>query len=117
VESTVVVTHHLPHRRNSHPKYNGSDLNPSFASDLSDLMGPPVSLWIHGHTHESFDYVVNGPRVVCNPRGYVPMESNPAFDPVLTIDVQSPAVPAPRRSASMCICRSETASSCEQRGQ
>jgi predicted phosphodiesterase len=91
---TVVVTHHLPHRRSIHPKYEGSGLNPSFASDLADLMGPSVSLWIHGHTHESFDYVVNGTRVVCNPRGYVPMESNEAFDPVLTVNVDSPATPA-----------------------
>jgi hypothetical protein len=88
VESTVVVIHHLPHRRSIHPKYNGSDLNPSFASDLSDLMGPPVSLWIHGHTHESFDYVVNSTRVVCNPRGYAPMELNESFDPVFTVDAR-----------------------------
>lgn len=86
--STVVVTHYLPHRQSIHPKYEASDLNPSFASDLSDLMGPTVSLWIHGHTHESFDYVVNGTRVVCNPRGYVPMEVNPAFNPALVVDVQ-----------------------------
>ena len=28
---------------------------------------------MHGHTHDSFDYVVPGSRtrVVCNPRGYV----------------------------------------------
>jgi hypothetical protein len=57
-------------------------------------MGPSVSLWTHGHTHESFDYVVNGTRVVCNPRGYAPMELNAAFDPVLTINLQSLAVPA-----------------------
>jgi predicted phosphodiesterase len=94
VGSTVVVTHHLPHRQSIHPKYEGSDLNPSFASDLGDLMGPSVSLWIHGHTHESFDYVMSGTRVVCNPRGYVPMELNAAFDPVLTISLQSPAAPA-----------------------
>jgi hypothetical protein len=94
VGSTVVVTHHLPHRQSIHPKYEGSDLNPSFASDLGDLMGPSVSLWIHGFTHESFDYVMSGTRVVCNPRGYVPMESNAAFDPVLTISLQSPAAPA-----------------------
>jgi predicted phosphodiesterase len=94
--STVVVTHHLPHQRSIHPKYKGSALNPSFASDLGDLMGPAVSLWIHGHTHESFDYVVNGTRVVCNPRGYFPMELNPAFDPVLRVDVQLPVVPARR---------------------
>jgi Calcineurin-like phosphoesterase len=42
VGSTVVVTHHLPHRQSIHPKYEASDLNPSFASDLSDLMGPSV---------------------------------------------------------------------------
>ncbi len=85
---TIVVTHHLPHRQSIHPRYKGSDLNPSFASDLSDLTGSSVSLWIHGHTHESFDYVVNGTRVVCNPRGYAPMELNPAFNPGLTVDVQ-----------------------------
>jgi predicted phosphodiesterase len=96
VGTTVVVTHHLPHRQSIHPKYKESDLNPGFASDLSDLMGPPVSLWIHGHTHESFDYVMNGTRIVCNPRGYSPMELNPEFDPLLTADVR---VPPPRRAA------------------
>ena len=33
------------------------------------LDGSRAQLWIHGHTHDSFDYVVNGTRVVCNPRG------------------------------------------------
>jgi hypothetical protein len=33
------------------------------------------------------DYVVNGTRVVCNPRGYVPYEPNNSFDPRLTIAV------------------------------
>jgi len=85
--TTVVVTHHLPHRRSIHPKYEASNLNPGFVSDLSNLMGSSVSLWIHGHTHESFDYVVNGTRVVCNPRGYAPMELNESFDPVFTVQV------------------------------
>ena len=85
---TIVVTHHLPHRLSIHPKYGASDLNPGFASDLSKLMGPRVSVWIHGHTHESFDYVVNGTRVVCNPRGYAPTELNGSFDPILTVDAR-----------------------------
>jgi predicted phosphodiesterase len=84
---TIVVTHHLPHRHSIHLRYKGSGLNPSFASDLSDLMGPSVPLWIHGHTHDSFDYVVNGTRVVCNPRGYAPMALNPEFKPDLTVDL------------------------------
>jgi predicted phosphodiesterase len=86
---TVVVTHFLPHRRSIHPKYEGDEFNPAFASDLAHLVAPPVTLWIHGHTHESFDYVVKGTRVVCNPRGYLPMEPNPAFDPLFVVDTDA----------------------------
>ena len=78
---TVVITHHLPHRLSIHPKYEGTRYNPCFASDLDHLVRAPVSLWIHGHTHESIDYVVNGTRVYCNPRGYLPNEPNPSFNP------------------------------------
>jgi predicted phosphodiesterase len=79
---TVVITHHLPHPRSIHPKYAATRYNPCFASDLDHLVRAPVGLWIHGHTHESIDYVVNGTRVFCNPRGYLPNEPNPAFDPL-----------------------------------
>jgi predicted phosphodiesterase len=91
---TILVTHHLPHRRSIHRKYLGSALNPSFASDLSALMGPPVALWIHGHTHDSCDYTEAGTRVICNPRGYVPFEINARFDPILTIEIEAPQHPA-----------------------
>lgn len=84
---TILVTHHLPHQRSIHRKYLGSSLNPSFASDLSDLLRPPVAIWIHGHTHESCDYIEEGTRVICNPRGYGPFELNAAFDPILTIEI------------------------------
>ena len=88
---TVVVTHHLPHRRSIHPKYEGARLNPGFASDLAHLVRSPVRMWVHGHTHESMDYAVDGTRVVCNPRGYIPMQPNPAFDPGLVIDLANGA--------------------------
>ena len=84
---TIVISHHLPHPRSIHRKYWGSSLNPSFASDLSHLMGPAVAAWIHGHTHESCDYVEQGTRVLCNPRGYGPFELNTSFDPILTIQI------------------------------
>jgi Icc-related predicted phosphoesterase len=84
---TVVVTHHLPHPNSVHPRYTGDSLNPSFASDLSALVREPVKLWIHGHTHESMDYVVNGTRVVCNPRGYMPQEPNRSFKPSLVVEL------------------------------
>jgi Icc-related predicted phosphoesterase len=87
--STVVVTHHLPHARSVHAKYRGDPLNPSFASDLSALLRPPVKLWIHGHTHESMDYEIGGTRVVCNPRGYLPQEPNKRFNPKLVVGVSA----------------------------
>ena len=46
------------------------------------------AIHLHGHTHESFNYVMNGTRIVCNPRGYFPMELNTAFDPSLTVELR-----------------------------
>lgn len=87
---TVVVTHHAPSRHSIHPRYAGSPLNNAFVSDLEALMdGRRVALWIHGHTHDSFDYTVHGTRVVCNPRGYCKdgINENRAFDPDLTLSL------------------------------
>lgn len=83
---TVVITHHLPHRGSIDRAYHGSLLNPAFASHLPELVRPPVSLWVHGHTHKPCDYEVDGTRVVCNPRGY-PRETGAGFDPALVIEI------------------------------
>lgn len=87
---TVVITHHAPSPRSIHPRFADSLLNPCFVSDAERLLdGHRARLWIHGHTHDSFDYVVNGTRVVCNPRGYARngVDENSRFDPRLTIDI------------------------------
>ncbi len=87
---TVVVTHHAPARGSIHPRFEQSLLNACFVSDAQDLLdGARVQLWIHGHTHDSFDYVLNGTRVVCNPRGYAKggVNENAAFDPDLTVRI------------------------------
>lgn len=45
----------------------------------------------NGHTHTPFDYVANGTRVVCNPRGYVDRRryrlENPLFAWDKTVDL------------------------------
>lgn len=91
---TVVVTHHAPHPLSVHPKYSGNLLNAAFASDLSDLFETgKADLWVHGHTHDGFDYVVGSTRVVCNPRGYG--RENRAFRTDLVVDTAE----LPRNSA------------------
>jgi predicted phosphodiesterase len=80
---TVVITHHAPSPRSIHPRFAGSPINACFVSNAEHLLdGNRVRLWIHGHTHDSFDYSVNGTRVVCNPRGYAKngVNENAAFD-------------------------------------
>jgi len=46
-----------------------------------------MRIWIHGHTHESFDYRIGKARVVCNPRGYVSVEENKGFRPDYTVEI------------------------------
>jgi predicted phosphodiesterase len=87
---TVVITHHAPSPKSIHPRFARSLLSACFVSDAEHLLGGSrVQLWIHGHTHDTFDYLVNGTRVICNPRGYAKggLNENPRFDPNLTIEV------------------------------
>ena len=88
---TVVITHHAPTLNSIHPRFAGSPLNGLFVTDAQDLVAASgARLWIHGHTHDSFDYQVQCTRVLCNPRGYVNWSGkteNNAFDPALVIDV------------------------------
>lgn len=89
---TVVITHHAPSRQSIHPRFAGSPLNACFVSDLERLMdGQRVQLWVHGHTHDSFDYVLKGTRVVCNPRGYAKdgVNENPLFDSNFLVELDA----------------------------
>jgi predicted phosphodiesterase len=87
---TVVVSHHAPSVLSIHERYLGRTTHESaaFASNLDAMMGGDrVSLWVHGHTHDSFDYDLYGTRIVCNPRGYGPDALNGGFNPSKVLDV------------------------------
>ncbi len=87
---TVVITHHAPSTGSIHPRFAGSPFNAAFVSAAEHLLdGQRAALWVHGHTHDSHDYRVNGTRVLCNPRGYVKdgVTENARFDPRLVVEV------------------------------
>ena len=85
---TVVITHHLPSYLSVHKKYEKSPINPCFYSDLNNLIKKfKPNLWIHGHTHDSFDYVLDKTRIVCNPHGYLNYEQNKKYDPSMIIEI------------------------------
>jgi len=87
---TVVITHHAPSPKSIHPRFAGSLLNACFVSDAERLIDAGrARLWVHGHTHDSFDYLLNGTRVVCNPRGYAKddVNENPLFDPNFLVEI------------------------------
>jgi predicted phosphodiesterase len=88
--NTVVVTHHAPHPQSIPDDYTGHPLSPCYVSDLEALMGR-ASTWIHGHIHDSVNYLVRGTRVVSNPRGYKLRRGgmeNTEFKEDFSVDVQ-----------------------------
>ena len=89
---TVVVTHHAPHRNSLAPRFAQDWASGGFVSEIRPEFFEVPVLWIHGHTHDSFDYMVGGCRVICNPRGYMNWHGefeNKAFDPELLIEIEA----------------------------
>lgn len=86
----VVVSHHAPSRRSTHPRYaQEKDMNGAFSSDLDYFIEdhPQIKLWIHGHTHDPWDYQVGSTRIVCNPRGYAGYEPSAVGYQPKTVEV------------------------------
>lgn len=86
---TVVVTHHAPTQQSmaAHYREAKGHLNASFASNLEHfIMEHDFAVWIHGHLHSSSDYLFDGKRIVCNPKGN-PKFMNPDFEPLKIIEV------------------------------
>ena len=89
-EKFVVISHHCPSEQSVHDKYRADTImNGGFRSNLDDFIcyRPQIKLWMHGHTHEDFDYVLGETRVVCNPRGYIGHENRADYFQLKYIDV------------------------------
>lgn len=83
----VVMTHHAPSFKSTHPHYEGSPMNGGFTVDLEYLIEEyQPSLWIHGHHHTSSDYYIGNTRILCNPMGY-PGEKFSSFNKHLIVEL------------------------------
>ena len=79
-EGDVVVTHHAPTELSIAKWFRGDVMNGAYYSNMTELMfDKKPALWVHGHVHASFDYMIGDTRVVCNPRGYVGVDENADF--------------------------------------
>lgn len=86
----IVVTHTSPCLETLNPQFKGHYSNdwywnPLMRKVLSDYRDK-ILVWCHGHTHHPNEKIVDGVRVICNPRGY-PGE-NPDWQP-LTVKVEN----------------------------
>lgn len=83
----LVATHWGPSFQSVPEQYKGTVLNGGFVSDLDreiEMLEPDV--WVHGHTHNSFNYMIGNTNVICNPQGYVDhLDYNKQFDPNLIV--------------------------------
>ena len=86
----VVVGHHAPSMQSCADRFRGDRImNGGFYTELGDFMAyrPQIAGWIHGHTHDPYDYVIGETRVVCNPRGYIGYEAQAVDFELKYIDI------------------------------
>ena len=68
----LVMTHHAPLMQSVPDRYKHEyELNKAYCNRFDSLIENfEIAAWVHGHTHDFFDYEAYGTRIMCNPRGY-----------------------------------------------
>ena len=86
---TVVMSHHSPGNALKRRGRVGDRVESCYFADIEEVIGyhNVADLWVHGHTHNNWDYVINETRVVCNPYGYWGYDTNKEFDRNLILEV------------------------------
>jgi hypothetical protein len=76
IKEIVISTHMVPHEsglvNSNHPFYH---MNGAFGNSLLRWVweadfNHKIKVWTFGHTHFTYDFIEEGIRFVCNPRGY-----------------------------------------------
>lgn len=86
----VVVTHHLPTPRSVSARFQGQSANVFFVCNVENIIKKnKPRIWIHGHTHDSKDYMLGSTHIICNPFGYAGHEENREFNDRLVLELES----------------------------
>lgn len=84
----VVITHFPPSKLSTESAYIHDKLNSYWVNNLDVLFNDKINLWIHGHIHQSKNYIhPTGVQVICNPRGNMKKVMNHDFDYRLCVDI------------------------------
>ncbi len=84
----IVITHHAPSALSLDDGKRHDIGSASYASNLDGFIEETKpDYWFHGHIHQSRRYRIGDTEIIANPRGYIPKEPNPNFDPGLVIEV------------------------------
>lgn len=94
-QKVVVITHMGPSFQSIHENFKTghyANLNGAYVSNLEyDIVDSQPDVWVHGHVHNSFDYMIDQTRVATNPRGYAKPGQiggeNIDFNPTFIIEV------------------------------
>ena len=87
--NVVVLGHHGPSFQSVHERYKLDwTANGAYCSGLDEfiLSQDKIKLWIHGHVHNNFDYMIGNCRVLCNPHGYHD-ENRSSFNHSLIVEI------------------------------
>lgn len=77
----IVVTHHGPSLKSVSAEFQSDLTTAAYVSHLESFIEEYApSCWLHGHMHNSSDYLIGDCRIICNPKGY-PGEENTEFMP------------------------------------
>lgn len=97
-DTKIVISHFAPSKKSKAKEY--AHINSSYwSSNIENLVGL-ADIWIHGHTHSTFNYFISETNVLCNPRGWTrlfDMASNTTFDKNKILSIKPIKQPTPKK--------------------